>query len=288
MVSAKGMWWGTMRHHGVSTLFAAVAVGALGVAACSGSGSDDDGWAISPIEVPASDGVGGEATAAAAALDADVEVAADPDGGADGAGADATGAAGDATGAAGDAARGDPRSGTEGDGAAGDHQAGAEVEIDVTVIPEQITPEYVEAVLAELERLYAGSLRAFMEAGEPTLDVTAQLGSAFVEEQYRPRLQQFLDLLEDGFPGIADADELGARTHTQVELLQVTETCIFAQTVLDFSQVFVDGREPQVSFVQLGLPDRGVLHNRNSTPWMIHRLPVGDERQMRELRLCDA
>ncbi len=258
-----------MRHHRVIGQIPIVMGCALLLAACSGAAVEDP--AVEPITAPATD---------------DAQVAATGDGG-EADSADAAAAGGD-TASGGDA-------GADGSDATGDGAADAvgsdgvgDVEVDVTVVPEEITPEYVEAVLAELEQLYADALRELMLAGEPTIEVTDRLGSAFIEEQYASRLQQFLELLGAGFPEIAEPSQLEPRIHTGVELLDVTDVCVYSQTVLDVGGVFGGVREPQVAFVEIGLPDRGVVNDRNPTPWMIHGLPVGAPDELRERRPCNS
>jgi len=267
-------WWigrerGAMRHHRVIGQIPIVMGCVLLLAACSGAAVEDP--AVEPITAPATD---------------DAQVAATGDGG-EVDSADAA-AAGDDTASGGDA-------GADGSDAAGDGAADAvgsdgvgDVEVDVTVVPEEITPEYVEAVLAELEQLYADALRELMLAGEPTLEVTDRLGSAFIEDEYGPRLSQFITLSEDDFPGIASEESLVSRTHSDAVIIDSSPDCIYAETVLDVSGVLEGQRPVEVSFVRLGLPDREVSSNRNPTPWMVHAFPVGVDDELRGLSPCDA
>ena len=158
--------------------------------------------------------------------------------------------------------------------------------VDVTSVPDTITPAYVGAVLAELEALYAGALASHVAAGEPTLETTTKLGSAFAEPAYDGRLQHFIRIGLGGFVEIADADRIGPRTHTDVRLLVVTEDCVYAETRLDVSPVRKDPRPPVESFVHLGPRDREIFDDVNPTPWLIHRMPGGDPEELRELDPC--
>ena len=127
-----------------------------------------------------------------------------------------------------------------------------------------------------------------MVAGEPTIDVTSKLGSAFVEDEYQPRLTQFVELRDAGFPGIVGAANLLPRVHSNATVLDVGEDCIYAETLISFSGIFADPPPDENSFVQLGPPDRGLVDDRNPTPWMVHAFPVGEEAEMRERTPCDS
>jgi hypothetical protein len=159
-------------------------------------------------------------------------------------------------------------------------------EIDITVVPDEITEEYVEAVLVELERLYIESYIAFREAQEPTIDVTDSLGSAFTNRQYTARLGQFIDLREAGFAGFRSAAEAGPRRHAVESVIDQSDVCIFAETRMDLSGVLVDPPAPEVTFVELGPPDGERFEELNQTPWVIHALPTGDHGELREGRPC--
>lgn len=253
-VWTSGLERGAMRRHQRFLGFAACSAFAVLMLGCSG---DDPGeQAIEPI--PASEGLDDDAAA----------------------GTDEGVAAGE------DEVEGDVTE-ADADPSEAEEDADAEVEIDVTVIPDEITPAYVEAVLAELEQLYADALRELILAGEPTIEVTDRLGSAFVEAEYQPRLSQFLELEEDGFSGIASAESLRPRVHSDALIMDLSVDCIYAETTLDLSGVFDEEIPVEVSFVQLGLPDREVVNNLNPTPWMVHAFPVGDDDEMRERRPCD-
>ena len=158
--------------------------------------------------------------------------------------------------------------------------------IDVTSVPDTITPAYVQAVLAELEALYAGALASHVAAGEPTLETTTKLGSAFAEPAYDGRLQHFIRIGREGFVEIADADRIRPRTHTDVRLLAVAEDCVYAETRLDVSPVRKDPRPLVESFVHLGPRDREIFDDVNPTPWLIHKMPGGDPEVLRELDPC--
>lgn len=248
---------------------AAILVGLSVVTACAGAGGDPT---IEPITAVGADGQTGARP--------------ERDAGADERAGD--GSSGDAEVVPGDPAdaelSGSPVAVEAGVDADADVGAG----VDVTSVPDTITPAYVEAVLAELEALYAGALASHVAAGEPTLETTTKLGSAFAEPAYDGRLQHFIRIGEEGFVEIADADRIRPRTHTDVRLLVVAEHCVYAETRLDVSPVREDPRPVVASFVHLGPRDREIFDDVNPTPWLIHRMPGGDPAVLRELDPCAA
>ena len=258
---------GAMRHHRVIGQIPIVMGCALLLAACSGAAVEDP--AVEPITAPATD---------------DAQVAATGDGG-EADSADAAAAGGD-TASGGDA-------GADGSDATGDGAADAvgsdgvgDVEVDVTVIPEEITPEYVEAVLAELEQLYADALRELMLAGEPTREVTDRLGSAFSEPQYQVRLQELLAAVADDPTRFALPEQLEPRRHRGLNLIQAMEDCIYAETYLDASGILSVDQEPLHSFVILGPPDVERPNRRTGVAWVLYSLPVGDPDDLRKRNPC--
>jgi hypothetical protein len=159
-------------------------------------------------------------------------------------------------------------------------------EVDITVVPDEITEEYVDAVLAELEGLYLEAYVAFQDEDEPNIAVTDRLGSAFTVPEYELRLQQFVDIADAGYPGYQLADDAFARVHDVQQILVATPTCIYAETLLDVSGAVVDAGEAQPAFVELGPRDVERFEDLNPTPWVIHGFPLGDLDALREARPC--
>lgn len=159
-------------------------------------------------------------------------------------------------------------------------------EIDVTVVPDEITEEYVEAVLVELEGLYSEAYILFQATDEATIEVTDRLGAAFTESEYRTRLRQFTDIAEAGYPGYRRVDAAAPRTHEVQRILDSSATCVYAETLLDVSGVRVDAGDPQASFVELGLPELEPFEQLNPTPWVVHEFPSGALAELVESRPC--
>lgn len=253
-----GLERGDMRRHQFFLGVAALSVAGMLVSACSGGASDAP--EIEPI--PTSEGVDAQAGSAAGTGSDDGRSEAD-------------------------ASRTDPDAEPE----EGESEGDAEVEpdraeVDVSVIPDEITPEYVEAVLAELEQLYADALRELMLAGEPTIEVTDRLGSAFSEPQYQARLEELLEIVQQDQGRLAEPEDFRARQHQVIDLLHADRSCIYVETDLDASGIVTGSQDPLRSFALLGSPDVERPNNRNPTPWIIYSLPVGEADQLREANPC--
>jgi hypothetical protein len=149
-------------------------------------------------------------------------------------------------------------------------------EIDVTVIPDEITLEYVDAVLIELERLYAEAIVLTMEHGEPVIEASDRLRSAFSSEQYELRLAELYELADSSFAGFAPPDEVVPRQHYELEILDVTASCIWVQSAIDYSGLAGETLPRDDAFVKLEAADKSLLVSDESrTPWVISSLPFG-------------
>jgi hypothetical protein len=158
-------------------------------------------------------------------------------------------------------------------------------EIDVTVIPDEITLEYVDAVLIELERLYAEAAQLASARGELDLDVADRLNSIFSGELVDRRLADFLELLavEDGF---RNQDEISPSWFVASEVLDSSSACVWLVGEQDLSSLFVNGPAARTTFALLGPKDEGLVVDPNPTPWAYRQVGVGDEDALREERPC--
>jgi hypothetical protein len=159
-------------------------------------------------------------------------------------------------------------------------------EIDITVVPDEITEEYVEAVLTELEQLYSEAFATYVSQGEVTIAVNDRMGEAFTEDQREARIREFESLREGGFEGILPSEELRARDRSVLELIQHDDRCIYAETVLDFAGVLVDPPEPGPSFVLLIRQNIERPVDLNSSGWVLADLKTGDAAELREQLPC--
>ncbi|MCC5947086.1 MAG: hypothetical protein JJT89_01410 [Nitriliruptoraceae bacterium] len=156
--------------------------------------------------------------------------------------------------------------------------------VDVTVIPDEITPEYVEAVLFELETLFAESFAEFGEAGEVTPRAADVLDAAFSDEQAVARISA-LAQREDGdrFLGV---DDIEPRGHSVVELLDTADGCVYAETLIDPSGLTGQAETEITAFVLLRPPDNIRTQNLNPTPWVFWSIAGGDPEDSRERQPC--
>jgi hypothetical protein len=150
-------------------------------------------------------------------------------------------------------------------------------DIDITVVPDEITDEYVEAVFVELERLYAEALKEMRQNDdELNIEVTDRLGEIFDNEATLPtNLRVFQDAASEGFPNVREAEEIGPRSRRIISLISTDQSCIYVETSVDSSLVLIESSvDEQINFVEL-LPktaERPVL--LNSTPWVYGRMLV--------------
>jgi hypothetical protein len=147
-------------------------------------------------------------------------------------------------------------------------------EIDITVVPDEITEEYVEAVFVELETLYAEAVAELRRNdGELNIEVTDRLGEIFDnDEALGQNIEIFQASAANGFSGVRDADDIRPRVRQVVRLMSSDSACIYAETSLDPSPVVLDAEGGVVNFVQL-LPkvvERPVV--MNATPWVFARV----------------
>jgi hypothetical protein len=160
-------------------------------------------------------------------------------------------------------------------------------EVDITVVPDEISEEYIEAVLAELEGLYLDAYVAFRVADEPNIEATDRLGSAFANAQYAARLNEFVEFASEDYEGLQPAANARPRAHIVEEIHDLSDDCVYVETLMDVSGVVVGAGAPQVTFVELGPREVERVVDLNSTPWLIHGLPIGELAELREVRPCD-
>jgi hypothetical protein len=161
-------------------------------------------------------------------------------------------------------------------------------EIDITVIPDEITLDYVDAVLVELERLYAEAIVLTMEAGEPSLGASDRLRSAFSSEQFELRLTELYDLAGSDFVGFALPNEVSPRRHHELEIIDLGASCIWVQSRIDYSGLAGEPIPRDDAFLKLEVEDKSVLVSDESvTPWVISSIPFEHSTEDVEVVPCD-
>ena len=159
-------------------------------------------------------------------------------------------------------------------------------EIDVTTVPDDITVEYVQAVVDELERILAEALVLMMEEGELTIEITDRVGEIFTLEQRDLRLNELTTASEEGFPGMWPSDEIAPRNREVLGVLDVSEGCIYIEALAFEEGLFPEVTEPAPSFAVLRFPDVERPVEINPTPWVYAALAVGAESELRKERPC--
>jgi hypothetical protein len=160
-------------------------------------------------------------------------------------------------------------------------------EIDITVIPDEITEEYVDAVLLELNRIYAEAFELARDEREFNVDIADRIASIFDEESVPLRYDEMQQLAEQP-ERVVSADEFGPVVSTVVDLLEVTDSCMWLEVESDSRGVSASSDGPTPLFVLLRekVVERPVDHN--PTPWVFASLRGGDLDGLRQEQRCSA
>jgi hypothetical protein len=167
-----------------------------------------------------------------------------------------------------------------------DGEDGAGEDIDVTVVPDEITEDYVEAVLAELERGRTELLAEFRSSdGEFTAEVMDLLSSLYAEEAIETRAHGLTAMAENDYEGLRQHDELVSPTPEVVELLSAGPDCLFVDSIVDISGISTFDETELERLYLLRLQERELVEDYNATPWVIVETPA-DVEGMREEDPC--
>jgi hypothetical protein len=159
-------------------------------------------------------------------------------------------------------------------------------DIDITTVPDEITVEYVQAVLDELERILADALILTMEEGELTLDAADHIGEVFALRQVDIRRSELMDAAESGFPGMRAPEDVGLRRRVAQRVVDQGEGCMYVHTVTTDTAYFDEPVEPVDVYVLLESPTVERPVDINPTPWVYGSLGIGDSAELEGLRPC--
>ena len=106
--------------------------------------------------------------------------------------------------------------------------------IDPFTVPDEITVEYVEAVLTELERINGDALRLAMAEGMSP-EVSSLLLSIYTEDLAAPTVTAFNQQAVAGFPGVVSSP--GDVTIDVTDLTVGSLTCLSVEAVLSYDDV---------------------------------------------------
>ncbi|MFP4311179.1 MAG: hypothetical protein ACLFS9_04250, partial [Nitriliruptoraceae bacterium] len=113
---------------------------------------------------------------------------------------------------------------------------GVAEEVDITVVPEEITLDYVDAVLAELERLFASAVNEVVATGEMTIEASDLLNSAFSGAELESVFADLIVVAQE--PELArDSADIRPNTVEAVSILDAANECLWVETVADLSGV---------------------------------------------------
>jgi hypothetical protein len=129
--------------------------------------------------------------------------------------------------------------------------------------PADIDAAYIEAVLAELERINGDALRLAVSEGlSPTISELLQ--SIYTPELFATEIQIISDLAGAGFEGVSPNP--GDVRVSVDSVLSARSDCISADAIEDFSEIGPGGLAAARTRVELRRPPEP--SNPNRTPWV--------------------
>lgn len=159
-------------------------------------------------------------------------------------------------------------------------------DIDITTVPEEITLEYVQAVLDELERILAEALILLMEEGEFSIEIADYVGEIFTFEQRDLRLAELETAADADFANMNPSHLIEPRHREVISILDVSEDCLYVEAWAHEQGIFPAITEPSQSFVVLHAREHARPVEVNPTPWVYAALAIGDETALRQERPC--
>jgi hypothetical protein len=160
-------------------------------------------------------------------------------------------------------------------------------DIDITTVPDEITLEYVQAVLDELERIYASAVVMMMEEGELTIEITDHIGEVFTLEQRDVRLQELLASANEGFEGFVDSASVQPNQWVVKEVLEASPGCMWIESSRASDGFLLSPPPPAATFVLLEWRDVERPVEINPTPWVIGALRFGNVDELRQVTACE-
>lgn len=136
------------------------------------------------------------------------------------------------------------------------------------VVPPVITPAYVDAVFAVLNRIYGNAVRDMITADAVTSTALSDLRAIFDDPLYAKEVGIAHDSLTPENLSNVRHPPGDVRTSV-VRLVSASATCVFVQTTDDYSSVLVHpGPAPAVGYwgLERKQPGHDPLH-LNPTPW---------------------
>jgi hypothetical protein len=156
-------------------------------------------------------------------------------------------------------------------------------DVDVTVVPDEITEDYVEAVLAELEQIRRDALVEYRESGdELTIEVADMTASVFTSEEVEHERADFDRIADADYDGVRPVDEMEPVRAEVIDLLSANDECLLVETLVSFDGLLEAAPEPRERIYHLVTQDRELVEDYNPTPWVIAATPSDVERWRQE------
>lgn len=157
--------------------------------------------------------------------------------------------------------------------------------IDPTAVPDEVTPAYVEAVLAELQRVNGEALRLAVDQGVVGEDVSIRLRAINTAEHLGTVVGFLVGDAAQGFPTTVRPP--GRIQMTVTEVLAEADGCVAVRASGDFSGVTVDGATDVPLVLELVAKPGDVDPDRlNPTPWVLSRQLAADAPENEDVVLC--
>lgn len=144
-----------------------------------------------------------------------------------------------------------------------------EAGVDVTTVPDEITPEYVDAVMVELDELEVSAYRHVADEGEFGEAYYAAILSLWSEDAGPRTADSYARNL--GVDGIQDAPQVWDTE--VVELIEATPTCVYFEARQDRNLAWTEEVWDQGEQLWIVL-ERGATTDLNPTGWRaVHMAP---------------
>ena len=142
--------------------------------------------------------------------------------------------------------------------------------IDVTKVPDEITVEYVQAVMDELDRRFGDLFRMYVEAEGPTQETQDLLTALFAEPEFTRLREGLGQLAAERFEGVRRPP--GDPETEVVKLLTASPSCVFVETNRDLDAVLEGPSTDDIAVTWIGLVPKDTsapTASLNPTAWTL-------------------
>lgn len=123
--------------------------------------------------------------------------------------------------------------------------------IDISVVPDEITVAYAQAVMDELDRVLGEAIRELVAKGEPTDEFVALLRAVYAEPQFSKEESYYGEDAANQFEGYRRPP--GSPKTTVKSIIDSSSDCLVLDGQRSFAEVFTTERRSYSSLLQLQL-----------------------------------